>query len=437
MTLIRRPAVRRSAPRPIRRRGATGFATTLGVGLCALAFVLVTPSAGRAEAPGTPVPLSSSNFVIVEPDGVATAFGGPVTMAPEASNHLLVFETVGYVFSFINTSKVLVPGQYSSAVDTLMDMVNDPACQAGLTSGSVQVDQATYDDTGAVVSAAVQFEFTCDTGTYVYGSLAYQLPFPSGHLGYYLAGSDGRLLGFGNNSYLSYLGTPTTLALFPDIVGMATTPDSDGYLMAASDGGIFAFGDAEFVGSMGGQHLNAPIVGLAATPDGQGYWEVASDGGIFAFGDAGYHGSMGGQHLSAPIVGLAATPDGQGYWEVASDGGIFAFGDAGFVGSMGGQPLNKPIVGLAATPDGQGYWEVASDGGIFAFGDAGFHGSMGDQPLNAPIVGMLADPSGDGYSLAAIDGGVFSFGDAAFLGSAASALWPLSAVDIAAGASAG
>jgi hypothetical protein len=30
----------------------------------------------------------------------------------------------------------------------------------------------------------------------------------------------------------------------------------------ASDGGIFAFG-VPFVGSMGGQRLNAPIVGLA------------------------------------------------------------------------------------------------------------------------------------------------------------------------------
>ena len=338
----------------VRRLGAMSLATTLGTGVCALSMVL-TPSVGRADAPPTPTkapPLSSSHFVIVEPNGAATAFGGSVTMAPGSGQHQFVFNTVGYVFSFINTSKVLVPGQYSSAVDTLMDMVNDPACHSGLTTGSVQVDQATYDGTGAVTSAAVQFEFSCDSGTYVYGSIAYQLPFPSGHLGYYVSGSDGRLLGFGNASYLSYLGTPTTRALFTDVVGTAATPDGAGYVMAASDGGIFAFGDA------------------------------------------------------------------------------------GFHGSMGGRPLNEPIVGLAATPDGQGYWEVAADGGIFAFGDAGFHGSMGGRPLNAPIVGILADSSSDGYSLAAVDGGVFSFGDAAFAGSAASALWPLSAVGIAAGGSA-
>ena len=76
----------------------------------------------------------------------------------------------------------------------------------------------------------------------------------------------------------------------------------------ASDGGIFAFGGAPFNGSMGGQHLNAPIVGIAETPDGGGYWEVASDGGLFAFGDAAFYGSMGGQHLNAPIVGIGGDP---------------------------------------------------------------------------------------------------------------------------------
>jgi predicted outer membrane repeat protein len=193
-----------------------------------------------------------------------------------------------------------------------------------------------------------------------------------------------------------------------------------GYWMVGNDGGIFNYGNAGFHGSMGGQHLNAPIVAMASTTDGGGYWEVASDGGIFNFGDAGYHGSMGGQHLNAPIVGIAATPDGGGYWEVASDGGIFNFGDAHFYGSMGGQHLNKPIVGIASTHDGNGYWEVASDGGIFAFGDAHFYGSTGSIQLNKPVVGMIATTDGGGYWFVASDGGIFNYGDAAFFGSAGS-----------------
>jgi hypothetical protein len=86
---------------------------------------------------------------------------------------------------------------------------------------------------------------------------------------------------------------------------------------------------------------------MAAAPTGHGYWEVAADGGIFAFGSAQFYGSMGGQHLDAPVVGLAATPTGEGYWELAADGGVFAFGRAIFLGSMGGQHLDAPVDGGA------------------------------------------------------------------------------------------
>ena len=68
---------------------------------------------------------------------------------------------------------------------------------------------------------------------------------------------------------------------------------------------------------------------------------------MFSFGDAQFLGSMGGKALNAPIVGAAATPDGGGYWEFAADGGVFSFGDAQFLGSMGGHPLNAPVVGAA------------------------------------------------------------------------------------------
>jgi hypothetical protein len=192
-----------------------------------------------------------------------------------------------------------------------------------------------------------------------------------------------------------------------------------GYRLVAADGGVFSFCEP-FLGSMGGQHINAPIVGTAKTPDGGGYWEVGADGGIYSFGDANFYGSRGGQPLNKPIVGMAVTPDGGGYWLVASDGGIFSYGDAGFYGSAGSLHLNKPIVGMASTPDGKGYWLVGSDGGIFAYGDAQFYGSTGSLRLNAPVVGMTASPDGNGYTLVASDGGIFTYGDADFYGSAGS-----------------
>ena len=166
----------------------------------------------------------------------------------------------------------------------------------------------------------------------------------------------------------------TTSSLGSPAVGMAATPGG-GYWLAGANGAIGGFGDAGFLGSAGGLALSRPVVGMAATPDGKGYWLVASDGGIFSFGDASFFGSTGSMHLNQPVVGMAATPDGKGYWLAASDGGIFSFGDAQFHGSTGALRLVKPVVGMAATGDGGGYWLAASDGGIFSFGDAAFHGS--------------------------------------------------------------
>ena len=224
------------------------------------------------------------------------------------------------------------------------------------------------------------------------------------------AAGDGLLLAASSNAVHAFFTAP------PAVIGIAATADGGGYWLAATDGGVFSFGDAPFHGSMGGQHLNAPIVAIAASPDGGGYWLVASDGGVFAFGDAGYFGSMGGRPLNKPIVGIVASADGQGYWLVASDGGVFSFGDAQFHGSMGGQHLNQPVVGVAADWATGGYWEVASDGGVFSFG-APFFGSTGSLHLNRPVVAINASPDGNGYRFVASDGGVFDYGDAGYFGS--------------------
>ena len=72
---------------------------------------------------------------------------------------------------------------------------------------------------------------------------------------------------------------------------------------------------------------------------------MAKDGGIFSYG-VPFVGSRGGQPLNAPVVGIAGA-GAAGYWEVATDGGIFNYG-APFLGSRGGQPINAPVVGIAA-----------------------------------------------------------------------------------------
>jgi hypothetical protein len=233
--------------------------------------------------------------------------------------------------------------------------------------------------------------------------------------GYWLAGADGGVFGFGNAGFFGSMGGSP---LHAPIVAVASASEGE-YWLAGSDGGVFSFGNAEFFGSTGGMVLNAPIVGIAPTRDGAGYYLVAADGGVFAFGDAKFQGSMGGTPLNKPIVGMDVTSDDRGYYLVASDGGVFAFGDAKFQGSMGGTPLNKPIVGMAVdVGPSDGYWLVAGDGGVFSFG-APFLGSTGSLHLVAPVVGMAATGDGLGYYLVGSDGGVFAFPDAEFLGSMA------------------
>ena len=226
-------------------------------------------------------------------------------------------------------------------------------------------------------------------------------------------------------------GLSVTVTTVP-VVGMAIVPHtSPGQWIVAADGGVFAYAGAPYYGSMGGQHLNAPVVGIAATPSGHGYWLTAADGGVFAYGDAAFLGSLAGKRLNAPIVGMASTADGRGYWLVGSDGGVYPFGDAAFYGSMGGQHLNAPVVGIAATPSGHGYWLTAADGGVFAYGDAAFLGSLAGQNLNGRITSIAATADGHGYWLAGSDGGVYAFGAARFGGSLGSAGSPRPVVAVA------
>ena len=167
-----------------------------------------------------------------------------------------------------------------------------------------------------------------------------------------------------------------------------------GYWLLGSDGGVFAYGNAQFLGSMGGKRLNAPVVGMAPTADHGGYWLDASDGGIFSFGDAPFLGSMGGKRLNAPVVGMASTPSGDGYWLVASDGGIFSFGDAGFYGSLPGSAISSTVVATLPTADGNGYLVVTADGRAVPYGDAPqFGDNAGSVPgWSGRLVGGATTP---------------------------------------------
>ena len=321
--------------------------------------------------------------------------------------------TVGYTGNFTGSEAITWDGQTWAQATTA---VAPPSSSANL---YLAVDCLT--DWACVAAGYAQFG-SGGSSTY----LPLEAMAPIERAGYRFVASDGGIFNYGPSTGggAPFLGSMGGQHLNAPIVGMATMPAGDGYYEVAADGGVFNFGSAQFYGSTGSIHLNKPIVGIAVTPDGGGYWLVASDGGVFNYGDAPFYGSMGGQPLNKPIVGIAPTPNGNGYYEVASDGGIFSFptGAAGppFLGSTGSIKLNMPVVGMAVTPAGQ-YYLVASDGGIFSFpgGSKGplFYGSTGSIKLNKPVIGMTVTAGGTGYYLGAADGGIFSYGAAPFFGS--------------------
>jgi hypothetical protein len=130
-------------------------------------------------------------------------------------------------------------------------------------------------------------------------------PTPNGN-GYYEVASDGGIFTFPTVGGPPFLGSAGSLTLNKPVVGMAVASDG-GYDMVASDGGIFSYPSSEpFYGSTGSIRLNKPIVGMDLV--GNGYYLGAADGGVFAFPTSNgppFLGSRGGQSINAPVVAIS------------------------------------------------------------------------------------------------------------------------------------
>jgi len=130
-------------------------------------------------------------------------------------------------------------------------------------------------------------------------------PTPNGN-GYYEVASDGGIFTFPTVGGPPFLGSAGSLTLNKPVVGMAVASNG-GYYMVASDGGIFSYPSTEpFYGSTGSIRLNKPIVGMDLV--GNGYYLGAADGGIFAFPTTNgppFLGSRGGQPINAPVVAIS------------------------------------------------------------------------------------------------------------------------------------
>jgi len=228
---------------------------------------------------------------------------------------------------------------------------------------------------------------------------------PTGR-GYWIASTDGRVLGFGRSTQI---GPTTRLATRHPVVAIARAPRGSGYWIVTSAGRVLAFGDARNRGSIDSLRLDAPIVSMAATPSGRGYWLAARDGGVFALGDAKFRGSAGNLGLRTPIVGIVSSRLGNGYYLASADGGVYAFGDASFHGSATKYSPAGAVVDIAPSRTGRGYWLVTRDGSVYAFGDATYHGGLGGRCPGIAVTGLSGGPLVRGYWITLTNGHTFAF----------------------------
>lgn len=122
--------------------------------------------------------------------------------------------------------------------------------------------------------------------------------------GYWLVAADGGVFSFGGAPFLGSLVTSRGMS------AMAGTVTGQGYALQNRSGNVAYYGDA-LTGSpspLPGVLLNAPAIAIVLTNGNAGRWTIAADGGVFAYGEANYLGSMGGRHLNAPVVGFGVSP---------------------------------------------------------------------------------------------------------------------------------
>ena len=250
------------------------------------AFLLVgavwvtSPSmAGAAVSPVIPPPLSSIHVELGPFSANGTANNDLAFTSVTDTQNSNEYDFNGQTGSGISGGTVTIqimsrgnfqPGVYESGPSVSIAIFGTgeagvPNCDGQ--TGTVDIDQSSAMPDGTPISMAFRFVVDClnpQTQTsqpYYQGTVAYNVRPSTVGAGYYVYEGNGRVTGFGNDSYLNYLGDLSATKLNEPIVGMATVPNGGGYWMVASDGGIFNYGDAAYDGSLGSAG-HTDIVGI-------------------------------------------------------------------------------------------------------------------------------------------------------------------------------
>jgi hypothetical protein len=145
---------------------------------------------------------------------------------------------------FMQTGPPFSPGVYSTAAGAQILLNGSQISECSPFSGTriiADINEVSVTLPNTVNNMSFQFDVLCLTlderVEEFSGSIALNDQNTTANQGYYLYDQLGDTFGFGNDSYLTYLGNPSVLNLNKPIVSMVPTPDGGGYWDPAADGG--------------------------------------------------------------------------------------------------------------------------------------------------------------------------------------------------------
>ena len=235
------------------------------------AWLSINPSTGLVTGI-VPAGLASFSFSVIASNGVSPdATTGPYTVA------------------------VAAPPAATTSSTSTGSGTNPSATTSGAVNGVTTTVQASAVGTGTITVATYP---TDPVGAFSAGASYFDVSATSGSSFTQIAFT---VCGLASSDTISWW-NPATSSWVP--ASDATTVNSAGCatvtVNSSSSPDI-----AEMTGTVFAAAQNTTTTTTSATSSPvAGYWLAGADGGVFSFGDAGFYGSMGDQHLNAPIVGI-------------------------------------------------------------------------------------------------------------------------------------
>lgn len=252
-------------------------------------------------------------------------------------------------------------------------------------------------------------------------AIALAWPHDADPFGYWMAGTYGTILSFGEDfpNFGSWSHLILFLALLNDngklfLADMAARPNGDGFWTLSREGQIEPYGEAPDLVDWVDPNPSADRTwAIEPTSTGEGLWIVDDRGYVTAVGDAVHYGHLPSlpdvRGYADAVIDLAPMPDDAGYYLLSRCGKIFAYGSATDLGDFS-LSRRSFFIALAASSTGNGYYALNTKGRVEVKGDAVAYPQIDDQDIWCQDIQVTPDDTG--YMILRGDGWIWHTGTA-------------------------